>query len=95
MLVTARDEARFPERRRDALAEVLRALRVNASSLEQELAAMKDYWLAKTKNPRALGTMNDDVRMLEVGEPTAPSLISAALDLARAPCSPIGMRSRL
>jgi len=50
---------------------------------------MSAYAFARTTSRQILGTMNDFHRMLEL----APSdtLVSAALELAEAPCGPIGM----
>ena len=89
VLVTARDGARFPERLREGLAEVLSALGVSKTTIDEELAAMRDYRIAKTNNRRVLGTMNDFAWMLECGRGGSASLVQLSIELANTPCSPL------
>ena len=57
----------------------------------EELQAMTDFVFARTTNRSILGTMNDFDRILDAAP--GQSLTSAALELAEAPCGPIGMES--
>jgi hypothetical protein len=52
---------------------------------------MKEVVFASTSSRTILGTMNDFDRML-IAEP-GTTLLAEALQLARAPCGPIGMES--
>lgn len=78
---------RFP----DEVGRTLRALGVSAEAVERECAAMHPIAVAPTSNRRVLGTMNDFVRMMDVYD--GVSSLEMSLDLAKAPCSPIGMES--
>lgn len=76
---------------REGLSGVLMALGVAAPAVERELAQMVDVTFAKTNNRRVMGSMNDFVFLVEGSLDADPSLLRASLDLARAPCRPIGM----
>jgi hypothetical protein len=70
---------------------MLAALGIPPSRVEEEQAHMAEIAFATTKSRQILGSMNDFDRMLDLGP--GQSLISAALELAEAPCGPIGMES--
>jgi hypothetical protein len=81
---------RFPP----ALATILGAHGVDASFIDDELAAMADHRLAKTANRSVVGIMNDfcflaDARRAGRG---IDDLISLSLSLARTPCGPLAKR---
>ncbi len=80
--------SRFP----GALAEMLEALIINGARIDVEVAALSEHTIAATNNRRVLGTMNDFIFMMPHYAPGTP-LIEEALQLAKAPCSPIGMES--
>ena len=98
VLVPAKDIAGLPQRLASGAGEVLRALGVAEGDVRQELEHMRDVRFAKTASRQILGSMNDFAFMLEMGmkleADTGPRLLlEEALQLARAPCSPIAMDS--
>src|SRR5207245_8380558 len=62
-----------------------------ADQIRDEQQQMAQIAFAPTSSRQILGTMNDFDRMLEPAP--GQSLTSAALELAQAPCGPIGMDS--
>lgn len=68
VVMEAAPYATFPERLSDAVTEVLRAIGVNESSIQEERAAMDKIVLAKTLNKSILGTLNDYRFQLEVAD---------------------------
>jgi len=70
---------------------MLTALGIPAHQVEEEQRQMAQIAFARTVSRQILGTMNDFDRMLDPAP--GQSLISAALELAEAPCGPIGMGS--
>jgi hypothetical protein len=76
----------------EAVAQVLRALKIDETKIAAEEDGMRDVIVAKTNDRRVLGSMNDFANMLEVYLDER-ALTDVALHLAEAPCSPIGMRS--
>jgi len=93
VVVEAAPIGRLAERHREGLREVLRALRIPAAAIEAELAEMEPVAFAKTNDRVRGGTMNDFIRMLPYGLGRAASLLEESLQLAKAPCGPIGMES--
>ncbi len=91
VLVPARDSPSLGPRFAAALAEILLALGVPAHQIREEQRQMAPVVFAPTSSRQILGTMNDFDRMLDPAP--GQSLTSAALELAEAPCGPIGMES--
>ena len=91
VLIPARDPASLGPRLAAALAEILAALGIRADQIRDEQQQMAQIAFAPTSSRQILGTMNDFDRMLEPAP--GQSLTSAALELAQAPCGPIGMDS--
>ena len=91
VLIPARDPASLGPRLAAALAEILAALGIPADQIRDEQQQMAQIAFAPTSSRQILGTMNDFDRMLEPAP--GQSLTSAALELAQAPCGPIGMDS--
>ncbi len=91
VLVPARDPASLGARFAAALGGVLTALEIPADQIEQEQRHMAKVAFARTMSRQILGTMNDFRRMLDAA-PDQP-LTKAALELAEAPCGPVGMES--
>lgn len=91
VLLPARDPASLGPRLTAALGHVLAALGIPARRIEEEQRQMAQITFARTISRQVLGTMNDFDRMLDPAP--GQSLISAALELADAPCGPIGMES--
>lgn len=91
VLIPARDPSSLAERLAAELGEVLSALRVSRQKIDRERRQMADGLFAQTNSRTILGTMNDFGRMLDPAP--GQSLTSAALELAEAPCGPIGMES--
>jgi len=91
ILVPARDLSSLGERLGAALAEILLALGIPEPAAREEQRQMLPIVFARTDSRQILGTMNDFDRMLEPRP--GQTLVSAALELAEAPCSPIGMES--
>ena len=93
LVVPAREAATFLERAPRALAEVLLGLGVRSSVIEREVRAMAGPRIGRTANRQVLGSMNDFLRMMR-SHPWPPSSLAAvSLELAKAPCGPIGMAS--
>jgi len=91
VLLPARDPASLGPRLVAALGHTLTALGIPAHRIEEEQRHMAQIVFARTLSRQILGTMNDFYRMLDPA-PDQP-LISAALELAEAPCAPIGMET--
>jgi len=92
VLVRAAPKQGIVERFVEALGAELGALGVPQGIVRRELAEMTSARIEPTRSRQLLGTMNDFDRMLDhylVRE----GLAEAALHLAKAPCSPIGMKS--
>lgn len=73
------------------VAEMLYELGIPTATIESELDAMRECMIARTDDRRVLGSMNDFVHLLH--HVPLDQLQPAALELARAPCGPIGMES--
>jgi len=91
VLFPARDPASLGPRLAAALGQMLAALGIPAHRITEEQRRMAEIALARTISRQILGTMNDFDRMLDPAP--GQSLISAALELAEAPCGAIGMES--
>ncbi len=93
VVVPARDAKSLIPRFRVALGAMLLALDVRPAAVERELQAMDGVAVGKTRSRTVLGSMNDFIRMSK-GHPWRPrSLEELSLELACAPCGPIGMKS--
>jgi len=92
VLVPAAPKQGIVERFLEALAAELGMLGVPQRIIRRELAEMTSVRLGPTRSRQVLGTMNDFDRMLD-HYLAREGLADAALHLAKAPCSPIGMRS--
>ena len=98
VLGPAKDVAGLAERLMNGAGDVLRAIGVAEVEVLRELEHMRDVRFAKTASRPILGSMNDFAFMFEMGsklvEDSGPRpLLEEALQLAKAPCSPIGMDS--
>lgn len=91
VLFPAGDRASLGDRLSAALGDVLAALGIPVGQINGEQRQMTTVAFARTVSRQILGTMSDFDRMLDVGP--GQSLLKAALELARAPCGPIGMES--
>jgi hypothetical protein len=91
VLLPARDPPSLGPRLAAALGHMLAALGIPAHRVEAEQRHMAQITFARTMSRQILGTMNDFNRMLDPAP--GQSLISATLELAEAPCGPIGMES--
>lgn len=65
VVIEATPYAKFPNRICKAVTEVLRAIGVEESAIEQERLAMSEVVLAKTENKSILGTANEYRTQLE------------------------------
>lgn len=93
VMVPAREARTMVERFPLALARVLAELRVAPSAIDREMQAMVGPQIGKTASRQVLGSMND-FRQMMMAHPWPPrSLTTLSLELAEAPCGPIGMRS--
>lgn len=94
IVVPAREAGMLVPRFRETLRSVLRSIGVDGGIVERELAAMDDVQFAKTTNRQVLGSMTDFAHQLR-GRPISESLIEVSLELAEAPCGPVGMKRPL
>jgi hypothetical protein len=90
LLVDAAPTKLLPARLLAETAIVLRALGVEEEAIQAELDEMHAVAFMPTANRRVLGSMND--LALAARDQYGP-LLDIALDLAKTPCSPIGMES--
>lgn len=93
VVVPAREARTLAERFPLALARVLVELKVPQAVIDREVQAMAESRIGKTASRQVLGTMNDFQRMMPYHPWPPRSLTALALELAEAPCGPIGMRS--
>lgn len=91
VLLPARDPASLGPRLAAALGQMLAALGIPGHRIREEQLQMAEIAFARTISRQILGIMNDFDRMLDPAP--GQSLISAALELAEAPCGAIGMES--
>lgn len=91
VLIPARDPDTLGPRLCEGLGLVLASLGIPDALIREEQRHMAEVVFDKTVSRQILGTMNDFDRMLDIAP--GESLTSAALQLAQAPCSPIGMES--
>jgi hypothetical protein len=63
------------------------------AAIDREVQAMAGPRIGKTRSRQVLGMMNDFQRMMTYHAWPPASLTAVALELAEAPCGPIGMRS--
>jgi hypothetical protein len=92
LLVEAARPTPIGLRVRDALAHALQSLGIPADLIHAELLAMSDMTVSTTASRTILGSMNDFTQMLSFYSREQP-ISEVALDLAKSPCSPIGMNS--
>jgi hypothetical protein len=93
VLLSARDGSTLLPRFREAAREVLVRLGAPIAAVEAEMAAMAEGRIARTASRQVLGSMTDFAWMLTADRGKGRSLIERAIQLAHAPCGPIGMRS--
>lgn len=94
VLIPARELGSLVPRLREAVGEVLQALKVPDAAIRDEQREMTSAVIGKTASRQVLGSMNDFVTMLEAyrGSITAaPVLLDLALRLAGTPCGPLRM----
>lgn len=92
VIVTAAPNATFVPRLVDAACDVLAAIGIDAAHVDAERRAMSDVRWGRSNDRRILGSMTDFVQMLPL-DMSARHAHAEALQLARAPCKPIGMNS--
>jgi hypothetical protein len=93
VVVEAREARTLTQRFPMALARVLAELGVALPAIDREVQAMAAPRTGKTASRQVLGTMNDFQRMMPYHQWPPRSLTAVSLELAEAPCGPIGMRS--
>jgi hypothetical protein len=95
VLTTARDLDNLVPRFKRQLDEVLSTLGVRQELIDRELSRMEPLYFGRTNNRSVLGTMNDFVQMFKYMLPDGKDLtvLDWSLQLAKAPCGPIGMES--
>jgi hypothetical protein len=91
VLLPAAPMSQLARRLSPAVAEMLLAIGVSDAAVAAEVAEMTPLAIGRTNDRRVLGTMNDFLRMLPEDMEGTESLLEAALRLAEAPCSVIGM----
>lgn len=91
VLIPGRDPQKtlLPELRR-GLGQVLQAIGIPAKDIAEEERAMEIAAVSRTANRRVLGSMNDFAFMLDFHRREGGSLLEMALQLSKAPCSPLG-----
>jgi len=93
LVVPAREARTLSERIPIALGRALAQLGVSLPAIDREVQAMAGQRIGKTASRQILGSMND-FRQMMMAHPWPPrSLTALSLELAEAPCGPIGMRS--
>jgi hypothetical protein len=93
VIIPAKDLFGLPTRLTGALTEILTTLGIPGAQIARELRAMSDHRLAKTNSRTVLGSMTDFIRMADwqiYEGPQPPDLLLASVQLAEAPCGPIG-----
>lgn len=95
VLTTARDLDNLVPRFKQQLDDVLSALGVRRELIDRELARMEPLYFGRTNSRVVLGSMNDFVQIFKYMLPDGQhlTLLDWSLQLAEAPCSPIGMES--
>jgi hypothetical protein len=95
VLTTARDLDNLVPRFMRQLDDVLSALGVRQELINRELSLMEPLYFGRTNSRSVLGTMNDFVQMFKYMLPDGQNLtvLDWSLQLAKAPCGPIGMES--
>jgi uncharacterized protein DUF6933 len=78
-----------------SVGEVLTRLGVNRGLIQREQDEMRSFTYGRTQNRRVLGSLNDFMFLLAHYLEARPdaTLIEHSLQLAQAPCTPIGHRS--
>jgi hypothetical protein len=93
LVIPAREAGTLAERFPIALGRALAQLGVSRAAIDREVQAMAGPRIGKTASRQILGSMNDFRRMM-MPHPWPPgSLTALSLELAEAPCGPVGMRS--
>ena len=92
LLIEAAGTSLIDARIREALTQMLQSLGVSDDKIESELRAMTDMVVSTTASRTILGSMNDFIQMFSSFPPELPPF-EVARDLAKSPCSPIGMNS--
>ena len=91
VVVTAKDAKSLPDRLAEATAEVLMAIGVAATDIDEEVKQMNSAYFAKTADRRVLGSLNDFVFHFEhgTGSDMRMSLLERTLRMAHMPCGAI------
>ena len=92
LLFEATGTSPIDARIREALTKMMRSLAVSDDKIEAELLAMTDMVVSTTASRTILGSMNDFIQMFSSFPPEMLPF-EVARDLAKSPCSPIGMNS--
>jgi len=93
VIMTAKGAEPIEVRLAAGVGDMLRAIGIADAAIKAELVAMSEVTISTTASRSVLGSMNDFTFMLDSHLSYGASLSEAALKLADAPCSPIGMRS--
>ena len=91
VVVTAKDAKNLPGRLADATAEVLMAIGLAETDIDEEITQMRSAYFAKTADRRVLGSLNDFVFHFEhgTGSDLSVSILERTLRMARMPCGAI------
>jgi hypothetical protein len=92
VLIPAKPAETIVPRFVEALGAMLLRLNVPAAVVSAELAHMTEVRIDRTGSRRILGSMTDFGLMLDSYRAPGRSLEDEALQLAKAPCGPIGMQ---
>ena len=95
VIITAQERKTFPERFRERLSEILRAIGIEQVRVDRELAEFQSISFAPTRSKIVLGCQNDFIRMsshILRNDPPA-SLLEYPLQLSKIPFKPIGYDS--
>ncbi|MBK8202510.1 MAG: hypothetical protein IPK68_09440 [Bdellovibrionales bacterium] len=82
VIMEAAPYATFPQRLCDLVTEVLRAIGVNESSIQEERIQMDEIQLAKTENKSILGSMNEYRFQLEAWNQMGRMNLSDTLEMS-------------
>jgi hypothetical protein len=94
VVVAAKEASTLVPRFRASFTDVLKRLGVAAAAVDRELAEMDGVRIGRTRDRQVLGSMNDFAYLLRARRGAGSSLnnTALALELADAPCGPLGMR---
>lgn len=89
MVVPAAPASTIIPRFHHGVAEMLRALNVDPTSIQHELAEMQTVALGRTASRQVTGVLVDFAKGLDLYLEREPSLLACSLKLAETPCSPL------